>query len=245
MTGQIESISSGLNPVYKKPEMDEIQKKRLDFKKQQADAVKMMLTAIKNPDPTDSSASLKPQDMLQMTSFMMAAENQINQAEDNFKLRRAMERFIDSQAQNLVGKHIRTESDKVFVDKTGAMLTYEVKEDGIFETQLRVMDATGKILLTIDGQKDKGTHRVHWDGKDKDGALVAPGTYTILATGTGAEGKTSFHTTYAYPRVQELETEGGKHGLILQYPDGSLDYRPYDKTKDELSIAAPMIAVAA
>lgn len=243
----VEAVSAnlGVNPTQKKPEMDEIQKKRAEFKKQQADAMKMMLATLKNPDPTDSSAGLKPQDMLQMTSYMMGIENQINQAEDNYKMRVTLENFMKGQDQHLVGKHVRAESEKVFVDKNGGLLTYEIKDDDIFETELKIFDETGKLILTIDGENDKGVHRLHWDGKDKDGAQVAPGTYSLLATGKGLDARTRFLTTYAYPRVQELETENGQHALILQYPDRTLEYQPYDNSKDRLSIAAPQIAVTA
>lgn len=228
-----------------KVEMSPAQKRRMEFKEQQAAAMKMMMAAIKNPDPTDSNKGLKPQDMLQMTSHIMGIENQINEAEEKEKLRLTLERFMASQDQHLVGKHIRTESDSVFVGKDGALLAYEITDDDIVETELKILNDKNEVLLSLDGERAKGTHRIQWDGKDKDGALVEPGAYSLLAVGKDAERKTSFLTTFAYPRVQELETEGKGSALILQYPDKSLERRPYDSSKESLSIAAPYVNTTA
>jgi len=73
-------------------------------------------------------------------------------------------------------------------------ITFALPEAG--EVRLRIYSIAGELVRTLaNGKFASGKHAIRWDGRNRNGELVAAGVYLYSVIVTGAEGQTLFTQT--------------------------------------------------
>jgi len=176
-----------------------------------------LLTAqLKNQDP------LSPMDATQFTQQLVqfsAVEQQIN---GNKKL----DQLIGLQstanaygAVGFVGTTIAADSKDVPLQGKKAKFDYTIEKTGA--ATLKVLDASGNIVMLkqVDGQV--GTHPVEWDGTDYFGNQLPDGKYTVSVSVTDqATGKATDASITSYGKVDQAVIADGK--VFLKMGDVSV-----------------------
>jgi flagellar basal-body rod modification protein FlgD len=176
-----------------------------------------LLTAqLKNQDP------LSPMDATQFTQQLVqfsAVEQQIN---GNKKL----DQLIGLQstanaygAVGFVGTTIAADSANVPLQNGKAKFDYTVEKTGA--ATLKILDASGNIVMLKQVDAQVGTHPVEWDGTDYFGNQLPDGKYTVAVTITDLNtGKPSEATITSYGKVDQAVIADGK--VFLKMGDVSV-----------------------
>ena len=176
-----------------------------------------LLTAqLKNQDP------LSPMDATQFTQQLVqfsAVEQQIN---GNKKL----DQLIGLQstanaygAVGFVGTTIAADSNDVPLQDKKSKFDYTIAKTGA--ATLKILDASGNIVMLkqVDGQV--GTHPVEWDGTDYFGNQLPDGKYTVSVSVTDPNtGKATDADITSYGKVDQAVIADGK--VFLKMGDVSV-----------------------
>jgi len=144
----------------------------------------LLTTQLKNQDPLD------PMDNAEMTNQLVQFANVEQQITQNQNLEQ-MITLLNAQSAassvSYIGKDVQyTDSTTTF---SGAPVTFgytPAKSADILT--IKIVDSDGKTVRTIDGEKTAARHTITWDGLDDDGATVADGSYTFVASAKNADG---------------------------------------------------------
>lgn len=150
----------------------------------------LLVTQLQNQDP------LNPMDNAQVTSQIaqMSTVSGITQLNNTLlALAGQMDVSQSMQAAGLIGKDVLVPGTKISTGTVeGVTHTTPFGVDVISDAanvKVNIMDATGKVVRTIDlGKQDVGVVSVEWDGKDDLGGAVNDGAYTISVAATDANG---------------------------------------------------------
>jgi flagellar basal-body rod modification protein FlgD len=146
-----------------------------------------LLTAqIKNQDP------LSPMDSTEFTNQLV----QYSGVEQQLKTNDLLKTLTDTTkvtagatAVAYLGKEATSNSSSANLPTNGtAKWTYELG-GAAKSTSLRVLDSSGRVIRTIDGETTTGKKTFTWDGKDNAGRTAPAGTYSLEINSTGADGK--------------------------------------------------------
>lgn len=149
---------------------------------------KLMLTQMKNQDPTNPMKSHEMAAQLANFSSLEQMQNMNKTLEEMKSAQKPSENF---QALNLIGKAVAGDSSKVVRG------TNDKDHDFKFtlpmeasEVTVKVRDAEGTVVRTynLKGLK-KGENKLTWNGEDDKAMKAAPGEYQFMAEAKGADGK--------------------------------------------------------
>lgn len=144
--------------------------------------LQLLVTQMQNQNPLD------PQDngefVAQLAQFsslegMQSLNSSVSTIVSSFQSSQAL------QASSLVGRNVIVQTDKAMVDTSKEMNGSINLTSSSTATTVGVYDSEGNLVRTLDlGTKAGGRIDFVWDGKDGDGEVVDPGTYTFKATAT-------------------------------------------------------------
>lgn len=164
-----------------------------------------LLTAqLKNQDP------MSPMDSTQFTQQLTQMTGVEQQLETNDLLRElvaAKDQGI-AGAVSLIGKEVRATTDQAGLANGKAEWNYNLPRAAA-DVKLEILDANGRIVRTVAGDKTAGDHKFTWNGKDQTNLSVAPGVYTLRVTAKDASGASVSTTTYVDGLVNSVEQAGG------------------------------------
>lgn len=148
---------------------------------------KLMLTQMKNQDPTNP---LKSHEMAAQLASFSSLEQMQNMNKSLDELKNAQKPSESFQALNLIGKAVAGDSSKVergMNDKSHDFKFNLPMEAA--EVSVKVRDAEGTVVRTynLKGLK-KGDNKLTWNGEDEKGTKLPPGEYQFMAeakTGNG------------------------------------------------------------
>jgi len=149
---------------------------------------KLMLTQMKNQDPTNPMKSHEMAAQLANFSSLEQMQN-MNKTLDEMKSgQKPAENF---QALNLIGKAVAGDSSQVIrgsKDKEHDFKFHLPIE--ATEVTVKVRDGEGNIVRTynLKGLK-KGDNRLTWNGEDDRGMKSLPGEYSFIAEAKSSDGK--------------------------------------------------------
>jgi flagellar basal-body rod modification protein FlgD len=177
----------------------------------------LLTTQLKNQDP------LSPMDTTQFTQQLVqfsAVEQQIN---GNKKL----DQLIGLQstanaygAVGFVGTAIAADSDDVPLQNGKAKFDYTIEKAGGAAT-LKILDASGNVVMLKQVDATVGTHPVEWDGTDYFGNQLADGKYIVSVSYTDQNtGKTQDATITSYGTVDQAVIADGS--VFLKMGDVSV-----------------------
>jgi flagellar basal-body rod modification protein FlgD len=139
------------------------------------DFLNLLVTQLKNQDP------LKPMD----SSSFVAELAQFSQLEQSSNQSTLLGKVLDAQNSSLqysllplIGRDVRVEGAIIQLGATPAPLDYNLNEDAV-SVRASILNANNQTIRTLDlGSQSAGDQHVVWDGRDGNGTLMPPGTYT-------------------------------------------------------------------
>lgn len=180
----------------------------------QQDFLQLMITQLKNQDPT------KPLDsgnfLSQMAEFSTVSG--IGDLQTSFQtLANSLSSNEGLQASSLVGHSVAVPSSVGILTGAGGMQGAVDVPSGATDVVVDVTDRTGQVIKQLDlGSQSSGLAQFTWDGTTSTGATAAPGEYSIKATGLVGGQQTALNT-YAVDSVSSvtLNNDGSSPTLNL------------------------------
>lgn len=172
----------------------------------------LLTTQLQYQDP------LQPMDSAQFTSQLVQysqVEQQIAQNEkleqmlamENASLARASLGFIGLDVQMAVKEFDYTEGSMTF--------EYTMPEKVADGAMIRIINSDGKTVAVAEAKTDFGEHEFVWNGKNKEGENVKPGTYTVDVVARDTNDQTLKIPTTTYGKVTGIEAEKGETYLLI------------------------------
>ncbi len=151
------------------------------------DFLKLFITQLQNQDP------LSPQD----TSTMVTQLSQITQVEQAYNTNQNLQSLLSATnsasnmtAVSFIGKTITAPGSTVNLAAGGARVAFSL-DHAASQVAIAIKDPAGRTVRTLTAANPaSGTGSVAWDGKDDNGATLAPGSYGFSVTGTNTDGTT-------------------------------------------------------
>ena len=180
----------------------------------QADFLSLLVTQMRNQDPT------QPMDSSQMVSQLA----QISQVSATQALQTSFDALSASlqgnqmlQASSMVGRGVTVPSAAGRLGANGMDGAVNVPSGG-GQVIVQLTDAAGNVVRTLDlGAPDAGLVAFHWDGKGNDGKALAPGAY-----GLDAQAGTTAVATYVSGKVTGVGMTGDGAYLDIDGFGGAL-----------------------
>lgn len=89
-----------------------------------------------------------------------------------------------SEVPSVDGRGLTISAPSPNPSRAGTMIRFELPRPS--GARLSVHDASGRVLREIDlGRLDAGAHWTEWDGRDRDGNVVAAGVYLVRLAASG------------------------------------------------------------
>ncbi|NNE84487.1 MAG: flagellar hook assembly protein FlgD [Alphaproteobacteria bacterium] len=143
----------------------------------------MLTTQLQHQDP------LSPTDATEFTNQLVQfsqLEQQISQSgkiEDLIALQQSAESI---GAVNYLGKTVEVESDLTLLEDGNATFSYDMPA-GAVNASIAILDSTGRVVKTYNGESTAGRQDVVWDGTDSQGVLQPDGVYTVVVSAVNAD----------------------------------------------------------
>ena len=149
---------------------------------------KLMLTQMKNQDPTNP---LKSHEMAAQLASFSSLEQMQNMNKSLDELKNAQKPSENFQALNLIGKAVAGDSSKVVrgINDKEHDFKFNLPLEAS-EVTVKVRDGEGNIVRTynLKGLK-KGENKLTWNGEDEKAQKSPAGEYQFLAEAKTADGK--------------------------------------------------------
>lgn len=159
------------------------------------DFLKLLVTQLQNQDP------LNPADSTEFVSQLaqFSSLEQLSNVNTNLQMVQLFDQSINNaQAVNFVGNTVKATGSMFDLAATGDTheIQYELGEDAA-KVYVSILDASGQAIRKIEmDQLSAGEQSVVWDGKDDNGNIVDPGTYSFSVQAVDGSGEAM--TTAAY-----------------------------------------------
>ena len=171
----------------------------------------LLTTQLQNQDPLD------PLDSAQFTEQLV----QFSGVEQAITTNKKLDELLDLQSANqltsavsYIGRTAEFVSDKLLLSNGAAKISYGL-EGKAAQTTINIIDASGRIVRTVNGDTGAGRHEYSWDGLDSNGIQLADGVYNFSVTAVTADNETVGTVTAAFSDVTGVEIADGIATLIM------------------------------
>ncbi len=154
--------------------------------KNYTDFLKLLMTQLKNQDPTS------PMDTNQFTSQLV----QFSSVEQQINVNKNLNTLIDLQQGNqvlqsssLVGKTLQATSSKIDLQNSAGSVTFATSVPA--NAIVTITSQSGQTLHTDAIKTSIGQNTWHWDGRDDNGNTVPDGAYSLGIAIPGSKGAAS------------------------------------------------------
>lgn len=146
--------------------------------------LQLLTQQLRYQDPTN------PMDTNEFTQQLVQysqVEQQISTNENLQSLLTLSRANAGAAALNYLGRPVVTKGDAAALSGGQAQWGYELPASA--ETvQLVVSDASGRIVFSTAGSRERGSHSFSWDGRTQQGAQLPEGTYRLEVRALSADG---------------------------------------------------------
>jgi flagellar basal-body rod modification protein FlgD len=175
----------------------------------------LLTSQMKNQDP------LSPMDSTEFTNQLVqfaGVEQQINANEHLESLLGLTQASISASAVSYIGKQVQAESNTLPLQDGGpGKFTYTLT-DQAKEALVIIKDSSGKVVRTLNGDTESGTHHMTWDGKDSKGNEMPDGAYTLEVQATKTDGSTMSNIYTTTTGIATSVASDGNDVLIAAGP---------------------------
>jgi len=173
--------------------------------------LKLLTTQLQNQDP------LSPMDSNQFTQQLVMysqVEQQISTNDNLSSLIALTKSAAGSNAVSYLGRTALTQGGATSLSDGAANWNYSLPSDAA-DVTLNIADSSGRTVFSTSGEKNLGLHGFAWDGKNTQGAVQAPGTYTLSVVATAADGTKLTPTINGLGVVKEIDMSGAEPLLTV------------------------------
>ncbi len=164
----------------------------------------LLTTQLQNQDPTE------PLDTNEFTNQLVQFSSVEQQIRTNQQLEDLASLFAAQNfngAASLLGQQAVIADNRI--DHTGSGGRWEYGFQSQPESvELRVLDADGTAVFETTGDDRVGLHEFVWDGLDRDGNPVPPGTYSLEVNAFNQDNGTIQAGVFAIGRVNAVNSDG-------------------------------------
>ncbi len=201
------AATAAAKPVAAKPAENALNKLSGDFNS----FLTLLTTQLQNQDP------LSPMDSNEFTNQLVqfsSVEQEIQSNKNLESLISLMSGNSSSAALSYIGREVTTTNGETNLINGKASWSYEVDPSAI-SSSITVKDAKGKAVFIADGKTGPGQQAFEWDGKNKAGANLPEGVYTLSVAAAGNDNKPLSTKVYSTGIVTGVETIGKNPTLIV------------------------------
>lgn len=144
----------------------------------------ILVTQLQNQDPLD------PLDANEFTSQLVqfaSVEQQIYQNSNLEKMLNLQETSQISDMVDFIGNRVEFFGQKLPLENGQGEFSY-VMPAGVKDATVNIANSNGLNVFFADADTNQGKHTIKWDGIDKNGQQLPDGEYTVLVSGTDAQG---------------------------------------------------------
>ncbi|MBI1300143.1 MAG: flagellar hook capping family protein [Alphaproteobacteria bacterium] len=172
----------------------------------------LLTTQLQNQDPLD------PTDSTEFTNQLVAFAGVEQQINANQRLEDLVSLTLGSafsSSLNYVGKNISYVSSEAYFDGTTPIeIDYAISGESV-DTEIKIFDESGDLILSQAVSDDEQIENFVWDGRDDNGNLQPPGTYTVRVDAFDGQNNSLQSTTVVTGRVGGVETQNGTTFLLV------------------------------
>lgn len=172
--------------------------------------IKLLTTQLQNQDPLD------PMDGTAFTEQIATFSSLEQQIATNSHLEKLVGQDAfgaQSLAVSYIGKEALVPGSQSQLTDGEMDFTYTMEKRSIF-SEIKIVDSSGSIVKTLEGELDSGTHQVTWDGKNEDGEQLEDGKYTVFIEAAGADGNIVPVEIFSFAKIYAMESEGENINLV-------------------------------
>ena len=176
----------------------------------------LLTTQLKNQDP------LNPMDTHEFTNQLVmfsGVEQQIKQNKNLESLIALQVIGEQASAMSYIGKYVSAEGGTTALQEGQANWAYVLPEGAVSNT-LRVVDAEGNVVRTMEGEFKAGRHDFAWDGTDDAGNQLSDGVYTLRVSALDRDGKAVSAAIGMTARVTGIAKDPDGLGPVLSLGEG-------------------------
>lgn len=160
-------------------------------------------------DPVDSS------DFTNQLVQFTGVEQSI-QTNKNLENLTALTAFFGMQsAVNFIGKEVTVARSEGLLDSDREITWIYELQGTAFESEVQIIDDSGKVVREFPGQTDAGAHSFTWNGTDKSGQPLPVGNYTLKIDAQDSSGVIVPSQVLIRDKVQGVEMENGEALLTI------------------------------
>lgn len=172
----------------------------------------LLTTQLRYQDP------LKPTDN---TAFV-AELAQFSALEQSTKQVKLLEQGLEAQAANmrfglmpLVGRQVKVKGSVIELGNQPAELNFSL-EKAAAAVKVSIFDSANRVVRVMDlGRQPAGEQRALWDGKDQNGASLAPGIYRYAVSAAEATGEPITATSSSWVRTTGMRFDNNLPMLLV------------------------------
>ncbi len=117
-------------------------------------------------------------------------------------------------ALDFLNTSVEAASNDIWLGDGDSTITYNLAGTASL-AQMTIRDADGKIVRTLDIDRNAGAHSVAWDGTDNDGADLPDGVYRVEVKAVDRDGASIKAVTGFRGTVSGVELDGGDIWLSI------------------------------
>ncbi|MDB5477657.1 MAG: Flagellar basal-body rod modification protein FlgD [Alphaproteobacteria bacterium] len=171
----------------------------------------LLTTQLKNQDP------LNPMDSKDFTNQLISlssAEQQLAQTDKLNSILEVSQSSAVNMALNYIGKEVDYVGGQAQFNGSPVNVKYYLDADAT-QTKVSVLDKDNNVVWSSNGDVKAGGHSITWDGKDKDGNIMANGDYTVSVGAKDKDDKAVKTTVIVPSTVSGIETADGQVMLVI------------------------------
>ncbi len=165
----------------------------------------LLTKQLQNQDP------LSPMDTAQFTQQLVSFAS----VEQQIKSNKNLDKLVSLQnatnaygAVGFIGNTVAVDSDKVALQDKKAYFDYAVDQK-TSKAILKIMDASGQVVMLKEADGSVGTHKAMWDGTDFFGNQLPDGQYSVAVSYEDTSGKSHTAKITSYGQVDSAEISDG------------------------------------
>jgi flagellar basal-body rod modification protein FlgD len=168
--------------------------------------LRLLTTQLQNQDP------LEPLDATKFTEQLVSYSQVEQQISTNANLEALLaltKAGAGTTAVGYLGKTAFTAGPQSSLDDGAATWRYKLTKDAT-NVQLSILDSAGKVVRSLPGERNVGTHEFVWDGKNGLGVDMPEGSYKLAIVASTADGKPLTAAINGVGMVNEVDMSGAE-----------------------------------
>lgn len=178
--------------------------------------LKLFMTQLNNQRPT------KPQDSTKLVEQLATFSTVEQMQSTNEKVGKILEDLAQGQIRDglaFIGKQVSGPGNSIGLEDGSARIAYDLPREAETVKIAVTRPGGGETVATLEGETEKGTHTLTWDGKTDQGKQLEDGRYTVSVSAKTADGSEVAAATRTSGVVRTVALDGDQ--AVLELANGA------------------------